>query len=219
MLIDYRTCKDIISLTHHFNVQSVLHIGAHIGEEATTYSENGVLDVTWFEANQELLPHLKANISRFQMKHQIIGCALWHTNEHLKFNITNNMQSSSVFELGSHKDHYPQIQVQESREIQAFRFDSISASGLVKGDSFHFLNIDTQGAELAILKGFGDLLFGDSIKGIYLEVNKELLYTDIPLVDEIDSYLLKFGFHRIISKWTDAGWGDAFYLKEYSSQQ
>lgn len=219
MLIDYRICKDIITLSHNFQIQSVVHIGAHIGEEAATYSENGVSEVTWFEANESLLPSLKANISRFQMKQHVIGCALWHTNEQLKFNITNNMQSSSVFELGSHKDHYPQILVQESREIQAFRFDSVAASGLVKNNQFHFINIDTQGAELAILKGFGDLLHGDSLKGIYLEVNKELLYTGIPLVDEIDIYLNNFGFHRIISKWTDAGWGDAFYLKEHSSDQ
>ena len=53
-----------------------------------------------------------------------------------------------------------------------------------------------------------------NIYGIYLEVNKELLYHGIPLINEIDQYLLEFGFRRIITNWSDAGWGDAFYLKE-----
>ena len=215
MLIKYQKCCDIIKLVHDITPKKVLHIGAHTGEEALDYYNNGVKDVIWFEANDELIPKLQAHISQFPMNQQICPIALWDKNEVLKFKITNNFQSSSFFDLNTHSSHYPNIVVTEEKDVQALRLDSIIShpDNLLIFNDFEFINIDTQGAELAILKGFGHQIYSSSIKGIYLEVNKEKLYADIPLVNEIDTFLIQFNFHRIKTNWTSAGWGDAFYLK------
>lgn len=215
MLIKYQKCCDIIRLVHGISPTKVLHIGAHTGEEALDYYNNGVKDVIWFEANQDLVGKLEDHIKQFAMNQQICPIALWDKNEILKFKITNNFQSSSFFDLNTHSSHYPNIVVTEEKDVQALRLDSIisHSDNLLIFNDFEFINIDTQGAELAILKGFGNHINSNSIKGIYLEVNKEKLYEDIPLVDEIDSFLSGFDFYRIKTKWTPAGWGDAFYLK------
>jgi hypothetical protein len=82
---------------------------------------------------------------------------------------------------------------------------------------FEFINIDTQGAELAILKGMGKYLHQPSVKAIYLEINRQELYKEIPLVAEIDAFLQPYHFYRIKSKWTTEGWGDAIYIRSNES--
>lgn len=76
---------------------------------------------------------------------------------------------------------------------------------------YNFLNLDIQGAELMALKGFGDLLH--KIDYIYSEVNQEELYKDCALIQDLDNYLSKYRFKRVISTMTQFGWGDAFYIK------
>ena len=202
MLFDYSICSDLINLTHGSSPKNILHIGAHTGEEAKSYYVNNATSVVWFEANEDLVPELKNHISQFDLKQQIVPIALWEKNDTLK--------------LEKHLHYYPEIVVTNEKNINVYRFDSLIATeNLLICNDFNFINIDTQGSELSILKGMGDYLDNAFIKGIYLEINKEPLYKDIPLVTEIDEYLTRFKFCRLITKWTTNGWGDAFYIKKH----
>jgi len=218
MLINYENCCDIIRSCHTSSIKKILHVGAHTGEEAESYLKNGAEEIIWFEANQSLIPTLESHLKLLPMKQQIASLALWDKNEALKFKVTNNFQSSSFFDLSTHKKHYPGIKVTEEQEIMAYRLDTIIDSGGLIFNDFEFINIDTQGAELAILKGMGNYIQMPSIKGIYLEVNKEELYKGIPLVSDIDAYLSTYNFLRIKSRWTNAGWGDALYVRSNNEE-
>jgi FkbM family methyltransferase len=215
MLIPFSQVKKLISICHNIEVKKIFHVGAHIGEEAVYYHEADVAEIIWFEANQSLLPLLSSNINKFNLKQVIIPYALWNYNTSLDFHITNNYQSSSFLELQEHLKYYPGIIVTETRKINAYRLDSLIdlKPSILPWSDFDFINIDTQGAELAILQGLGDYIKQGSIKGIYLEVNQEPLYKNIPMVHEIDQFLTQFCFFRILTKWTQEGWGDALYLK------
>ena len=215
MLIDFKDCSNIIKSLHGTATEYIYHVGAHEGQEAQAYSENGVKKVIWFEANTDLIDVLNSNIKNYPIDNQIIPYALWNENTELEFNITNHNQSSSFFELENHAEYYPGIIVEAKKKIKAFRLDSLIAIGnnFIKWHNFDFINIDTQGAELAILQGLGNHLSIDSLKGIYLEVNSEELYKGIPVVQEIDAYLAKFNFLRCKTVWSNAGWGDALYVK------
>lgn len=215
MLIDFKDCSNIIKLIHGTTTENVYHIGAHEGQEAQAYSEHGVKKAIWFEANTDLIKALESNINKHSLENQIIPYALWNENTELEFNITNHNQSSSFFELEKHAEYYPNITVERKKKIKAFRLDSLISIGndFLKWHDFDFINIDTQGAELAILKGFGNYLSLESLKGIYLEVNAEQLYKGIPVVSEIDAYLAQFNFMRCKTVWSNAGWGDALYIK------
>jgi hypothetical protein len=47
-----------------------------------------------------------------------------------------------------------------------------------------------------------------------LEVNAQELYKGCPLLDEVDSFLEKHSFKRLITDITYEGWGDALYIKK-----
>lgn len=59
MLIPYKKCVEIYRAIYGISPKNVLHIGAHLGEEAASYEDNGVLKVVWFEANPKLAMELK----------------------------------------------------------------------------------------------------------------------------------------------------------------
>lgn len=192
------------------SVKKVIHIGAHTGEEAESYFLNGVTDVIWVEANDSLVEELNQHVSKYDIISQILNIALWDKCENMTFKVTNNFQSSSFYDLDLYSIYYPNISVIEHKNLVARRLDSIDYLNFY---DFDFINIDTQGAELSILKGMGELLLNPSIKGIYLEVNNKSLYKDIPLVDEIDQFIANYGFIRVLTEWTNEGWGDALYIK------
>jgi hypothetical protein len=77
---------------------------------------------------------------------------------------------------------------------------------------YNFLNVDVQGYELEVLKGFGDLLQG--IDYVYAEVNTNYLYEGCALVGDLDEYLSNYGFTRVLTSMTVHEWGDALYIKK-----
>ena len=72
---------------------------------------------------------------------------------------------------------------------------------------FHFMKIDAQGAEYNILKGSQALLSGSCV-GLHLELFVLPLYEGIALLDEVEEYLLQFGF-RLSKKFPAHGTFDS----------
>ena len=93
---------------------------------------------------------------------------MWEkSGEKIPFNIANNFQSSSVFEMGTHKELYTDVFVNLVQERITTTLDD-----LIPVDSFFdFINLDIQGAELNAIKGLGSRIA--NINWIYTEVNKK----------------------------------------------
>jgi len=74
------------------------------------------------------------------------------------------------------------------------------------------LNADLQGSELQAFKGRGELLH--DFDYVYSEINFKECYLGGALVEEIDAYLLQFGFQRVeTGKVVGETWTDALYCK------
>jgi FkbM family methyltransferase len=186
--------------------RGTLHVGAHLGEEQADYRDYHFEPVVWIEAQTELVMSLK---NRVISPSRVIQALVWNADgEELSFNITNNSQASSVFDFGSLNHHYPDIKVEKSQTLLSSRLDTILPANL----KLNFLNLDIQGAEYQALEGLGDLL--SEFDYVYSEVNRAQLYKGIKQITEIDNYLEGFGFVRAATFWTNAGWGDALYLKK-----
>lgn len=128
--------------------------------------------------------------------------------ENIIFNISNNGQSSSILNFGLHRQYHPQVHYVGKMGCQTRLLKDILPNYNIE---FNFLNFDIQGAELKALKGMEEYL--DKVDYLYTEVNKNYVYENCALVNELDEYLNKFGLVRVETNWTDYEWGDAFYIK------
>lgn len=189
------------------SIRGVLHVGAHLAEEAPVYekllsgSDYGVI---WVESQIDKCAQISEILD--PNRHEVINATVWsESGLELDFFETNNSESSSLLELAVHQDLYPDIHVSNSYKVVTTRLDS-----LVAGHRFNFVNLDLQGVELEALKGLGGLITG--IDWLYVEVNNKELYVNCCKVSEIDAYLRGFGFKRVSTRWVwKSGWGDAIY--------
>jgi FkbM family methyltransferase len=134
-------------------------------------------------------------------------------NKEVIFNITNNGQSSSILDLGTHLQHHSWVNVVQKVLHKTTRLDTLIDKHNIPIDNINFINLDIQGVELRALKSMEKYLH--HIKYIYTEVNTEYVYKNCNLIGEIDEYLKEFGFTRVIVRmWENCGWGDAFYIKQ-----
>jgi FkbM family methyltransferase len=186
--------------------KGVLHIGAHICEEKQLYNENGICDnnILWIEGNSDLINPEQKNILN-----AVISDI---DDEIVNFIITNNMQSSSILELYKHLEEHPDVIEIERRQLKTITLNTLYENNNIPYDRYDFINLDIQGAELKALKGADKIL--PHIKAIYTEVSTKELYKNCALLPELDEFLEKNGFKRIIINMTRHYWGDALYIKE-----
>ncbi len=199
----------VSELSKYWNIKpkGVLHVGAHLGEEATDYENFEWTPVIWVEAQPNLVKILDAKLD--PLKHKVIEAAVWEKNGvPLKLHIASNSQSTSLLNFGSHTNSYPDITYISEIDVSTKRLDSI-----IKPDEMpNFINLDIQGVELSAIKSLGPLL--DAVDYIYTEVNKVEVYEGCTLVKDLDGYLLAEGFKRATTRWyLKEGWGDALYIR------
>lgn len=197
------------SLVQKYNIQfkGILHVGAHECEELGDYEKYISRDkIVWVEALKD-----KVNICKGRYPGVIIEQAVVSDKcETVLFNRSNNGQSSSILELGLHKQFHPQVWYTDSYEVTTKLLKDIICNYDIP---YNFINLDIQGAELKALKGMESTL--PTIDYIYSEVNSDYVYEGCALIGEIDDYLLQFGLHRVETQWCgNYRWGDAFYIRK-----
>lgn len=207
MLIDFKQLFPRYSI----KPKAVLHIGANRGEEAETYSQLGIKNVLWIEGNEELIQELNANVSKYEGQtwmNYLIGDV---DMQLVSFHIANNSgQSSSVLELGTHKDEHPDVHYIKHVPMVTRRIDCLFSAETIA--PYDFLNIDLQGFDLQAIKGMGDLLKG--FKWAYLEVNTTEVYKGCAQLPEVEAYMKHFGFKLVETKFLrGCTWGDALFIK------
>jgi FkbM family methyltransferase len=208
MLIPFNELKEYMPVP----AIGIIHAGASHGEELDAYLNNNIKNIIWIEAIPEIFEKLRENVKRHAGSRCFCRCLSDKVGQYVKFNITNNDgQSSSMLELGTHKQMHPDVYVTDTIMVTTDTLSNIIYKENINIGEYDFLNMDLQGSELTVLRGFESYL--PFMKYIYLEVNEQELYQNCALLPEIDEYLLKFGFYRKILKMTDAHWGDAFYVK------
>jgi FkbM family methyltransferase len=192
---------------YNIKFKGILHVGAHECEEINDYciyiQPNNIL---WVEALEDKVKLCKSRYPNTFIENAVVSDKV----EIVKFNRSNNGQSSSILELGLHKHFHPQVWYTNSYEVETKMLKDIICKYSI---SYNFLNLDIQGAELKALKGMEEYL--PNVDYIYTEVNSDYVYENCCIVSELDSYLEKFGLFRVETKWCeDYRWGDAFYIRK-----
>ena len=203
----------LIYLVRKYNlrkkVKGILHVGAHECEEKNDYDSFNFKNVYWVEGMKNKADEMKKRYPNINIYQAVISDK---DGEGIILNISNNGQSSSILELGTHKEKHPTIHYVSKEKCKSKTLKTLIEEEKIDMDNVNFLNFDIQGAELKALKSMGDYL--KKVDYIYTEVNSDYLYVDCCLIGEIDEYLKGFGFKRVETKMCgDTGWGDAFYLR------
>ena len=195
---------------YNLTISKIAHVGAHKGQEVEEYlTVFPDVKINLFEPQTNLFNYL---IDKFEDKNNITlyNFALGSINDSSNMFISDNEgQSSSFLKPKFHLIEHPEVDFHKVNTN--FQIKVLDELGIGNID---FLNIDTQGFEMEVLKGASKILKED-VKYIILEINKKELYEGCPLVKDIDSFLKKSGFIRTDTHyWMDSySWGDAFYIK------
>ena len=191
------------------DVNGILHVGAHKCEEQDVYlSYTSNENIYWVEAIDFLVEeNLKSN-PELNIINECIGDV---DNKDVTFKISNNTLSSSMLELGEHKDLHPQVSFVKVLDKKTKTLKTILEENKIE-NKFNLLVLDLQGAELLALKGLGDLL--NKFDYIYTEVNEKEIYIDCVLLKDLDIYLSNFGFDRKYLN-TLNSYGNALYIRKH----
>ena len=203
MLIDL---TDLVK-KYNMNIKGVIHIGGHFGEEYNKYIELGINKQIWFEPLKSNFETLVENINNRNIT--CFNTALGNQTGKINMNVEldNKKQSSSILNPKLHLIQHPTIRFTETEEVNIDKLDNFNTDT----DTYNFINIDVQGYELEVFKGANKTL--KHIDYIYSEVNRDEVYENCAKVDELDKFLLNYGFSRVETNWACDIWGDALYIK------
>jgi FkbM family methyltransferase len=198
---------DLHYLVQKYNIKfyGILHIGSHECEEIYDYEQYLSRDkIVWVDALIDKVVLCKEKFPGILIEHTAVS----DCREIVKFNRSNNGQSSSLLDFGLHKYFHPEVNYVDHFYIQTSLLKNIIP--FYNNLHFNFINLDIQGAELKALKGMGNYLY--FVDYIYTEVNTDYVYEGCCLVSDLDYYLTQFGFIRVETKMTECHWGDALYI-------
>lgn len=209
MLLDLRQ----LVAEHSMEVQGVVHVGAHTGEEAIIYDQLGMRPIWWIDANPDVIPILKANLQDYAGQHVIEALVLdREAYGHIAdFHVTNyDGMSSSVYDWGTHTQFSPDTVVEKTIQLPATTLDQLHHEWGF--ENCNMMNIDIEGAGLLALKGAPILL--EQMKYLYLEIQTDNVYDGAPMLDEVAIWLAERGFGMIdIGAVDGQGWGDALWTR------
>ena len=191
---------------YKMDIKGIIHVGGHYGEEISEYVDNGIQDILIFEpigenfdVLSERVQDLNANIAGYQVA---LGS---ERGEFTMYVSDNEKQSSSLLKPKVHLTHHPHVKFPSTETVEVHLLDDYDC------DNCNFINMDVQGFELEVLKGGTKTL--EHVDYVYCEVNRDEVYENDALVEELDEFLGGYGMKRVETDWAGEIWGDALYIK------
>lgn len=189
---------------YKLNIDGLIHVGAHHGQEYQEYKQHGIDKLIFFEPQPQAFKVLEESVGDEVILH---NKALGNKAGQLKMYVeeANIGMSSSLLKPKEVLNEYPEIIFTKEIMVDVVRLDDLELPYDV-----NTLVIDTQGYELNVLKGAQKTL--DSIQYIISEVNRSELYEGGVLIETLDGFLEAHGFKRAFTEWS-ASWGDSLYIR------
>ena len=178
------------------NTKGVIHIGASNGYERDMYKKYSVGKVLWIEADPDVFQVLKKNISKFDNNFAYNYLITDKDNSEYNFLVSSDSgQSSSIYNFKDQSQMYEDLKITKKILLNSITFKSFVKKNEIDLKQFSSLVIDTQGAEMDVLKGMDNLI--NNFKLIKIETAEFDLYENYPKISILSEYLKKFGFLEI----------------------
>ncbi len=175
----------------------VLHIGAHVGQEASFY-ERLNMSVMWVEADPKSFSKLEQNIRRYPNQTSRNFLASSSCSLYSEFHISSNEgESSSIFPLAAN-DYWQGLKNIGVIYLPAMKVDCAIPNSEI--EKYNYWVVDVQGAELEVLRGAVESL--RFCRYLNLEVSQETFYIGGAHYTDLKLFLEDLGFFPI---WNPTG--------------
>ncbi len=183
----------LMSLLSHYGIDTIIDVGANNGGYGRFLRERGFNGtILSFEPLLDAHEQLCVAASKFRNWHVAPRMALGAEDGEVEINVAENSTSSSVLPMEDlHALAAPQSRYVEVQRVPLRRLDGVDHDVLRNGETI-FLKIDTQGYEMPVLKGAGNIL--DRACGLQLELSLAFLYDGQILYREMIDWLSVKGF-------------------------
>lgn len=206
---------NLIQRLYGLTPASVVHVGANSGQEVADFKRSGIRPVVLVEPLEGPFGNLVKAVGDEPGFYPVKACLSDAPGKHVTFHIASNGgQSSSYFEPSNHLSLHPNVRFEQKAQLITTTLDAVfeGLAGQLGTGQFDYVGVDTQGAELDILRGAPRCLEG--ARFVFCEVSYSGLYKDSPDVYAIIDFLRDRNFdlcHLIIGK---KGWGDALFMRK-----
>lgn len=205
----------ILKLNETNKIDTILHIGACLGEEISFYQRLQPKKIYWFEPNPKLLKQLQENVTKQDFISIVFPYAVSSKKGQSQFNIIENDSKtnpgcSSLQDLKIHAELYQDIKKVETCTVETVNIDEFLKENNLEVN-FDLVSLDTQGHDYEILTS-SEVIF--NAKAIVIETAKVELYEGQKVDTEIDSYLESKGYYKNYYHEFHNVWGDGLYLKK-----
>ena len=177
------------------NVSGVVHVGANVGQERYLYQYQG-LNVFWIEPIPKIFAQLKSNISKLKNQHAVQALVLDEDDKEYEFYVANNKgESSSILKFKDHKYIWPSIDYIQTLDLKSVTLASLFKREKVQLNKYEALVLDTQGAELLVLRGSLPIL--SHFQYIKIEVADFEAYQGCCQLSDINAFMTEQGYQEI----------------------
>lgn len=195
---------------YHFKPKGVIHVGAHFGEEYTTYLSNDIKNIVFVEPCAMAFAELRRRLE-FAGHTKLFNMALGDKTEtaimYTGDKTVNQGQSNSLLKPAKHLAIHPDVKFTGEEEVDVDTLDNLE----LVGEPYDLLVMDCQGYEGKVLLGGRDTI--KQINWVYTEVNFDEVYEGCTRVHELDEMLHEF--KRVeTGKIVGGCWSDAFYIRK-----
>jgi FkbM family methyltransferase len=194
---------------YDINISGVIHVGGHIGQEMQSYKDNNINNLIVFEPQKEPFAKLSKVAKSMNFENlELHNVALGTENKTVEMHCNIDGLCSSILKPKHVLVQYPDITFDSTETVEMVTMDSI----IPEDHSYNFINMDTQGYELEVLKGATTTL--NKIDYVYTEVNNTEVYENNAMIEDIDEFLKSYNMTRVETDWIGGTWGDAFYINK-----
>jgi len=192
--------------------RGMIQVGAHNGREVRHLARSGVKRGVFIDPLDETFPMLEKRVAQHDGYCAIQALVGDTDGKEVDFRIASNSgESSSFLEPGNHTTIKPKIEFSTTQRMTLRTLDSLLSENKVDTSEFDLLFVDTQGAEVHVLRGAMATI--SQMDFIWLEVSIGGIYKGDTPLPELTMFLKTLGFEIAWCELKQLGWGDALFVR------
>lgn len=180
------------------DIKGVVHVGAWRGPERHLYQKHG-LEVLWVEANPDVFAQLQQCIRDFPGQIAFQALVTDVDGQEYDFHISSNHgASSSIYDFKHHKEIWPQVHFTGTKRLESTTLTTLFRREGISPERYQALVLDTQGAELLVLRGAESLL--PHFRYVKTEVADFESYEGCCQLRDIEPFMEQHGYREMNRK-------------------